>query len=348
MQTKQTIIKAEDLADALMVSVEQLYSYCDIFDKDPDDEWALNEGEHFVWINKSLKVRSFTEAGAVELAKYVEKEIDGKSILRKIKKLINQKHARLIRSLVIARVSEAAIADGAIEIRGGKPFVTTRHTRHILRIHRRQDILNTAFEHEIRGLSGRSPMVEGLHFSRYPDDSQRYYSADGIQRLSMALQVICKSRSTKSWNQAVEGSIYKALEAVAKPLLIEDKLLTSVVRLAKNKNKQSCELTNRKRTRINRHFELAVHHLFDSSNYRYLRTELNNLIAVDAKLHRDFHQWNGGHSKSCTPEDFLKWIEIYADDIFGDLDDPVARQAEAMANVRKRISMLRPIVDSRS
>lgn len=38
---KRTTLRAEDLADALMVSVEDIYAYCDIFDQDPDDEWAL-------------------------------------------------------------------------------------------------------------------------------------------------------------------------------------------------------------------------------------------------------------------------------------------------------------------
>lgn len=344
---RRSTIRAEDLADALMVSVEELYSYCDFFDKDPDDEWTLNEGEHFVWINKSLGSRSFTEAGAVQLAKYVEREVDSKSLLRKIKKLFNRKHARLVQSLVLARVSEAGILDGAIEIRGGKPFVTTRHTRHILRLHRRQDILNAAFEHEMRGLSGRAPMADGLHFVQYPDDTHRYYSADGIQRLSMALQVVCASRSTKSWNEAVEGSIYKALDAVSRPLLLEDRLLSNAIRMAKTKAGRRCEITHRTRTRVNPHFELAVHHLFDSASHRYLRSELNNLIAIDAKLHSDFHQWNGGFSKPCTPESFLTWIEQHADDIFANIDDPIARQADVVANVKRRIAMLRPIVTSR-
>jgi hypothetical protein len=345
---KRTTLRAEDLADALMVSVEDIYAYCDIFDQDPDDEWALNEGEHFVWINKSLRARSFTEAGAVELAKYVEREVDSKSFLRKIKKIFVRKHARLVKSLVVARVSEAAVVDGAMVIRGGKPFVSTRQTREILRLHRRQDILKAAFEHEMRGLSGRAPMADGIHFSQYPDDDQRFYSADGIQRLSMALQVVCTSRSTRSWNEAVADSIFKALDAVARPLLIEDKLLTAAVWASKVRAGHRCELTHRSKSKFNLQFSLAAHHLFDAASHRYLKAEANNLIAIDSRLHDDFHQWNGGRSKPCTPEDFLAWIELHADDIFSNLDDPIGRQADAVANIKRRIEMLRPIVNSRN
>ena len=49
-QPKSTLISAEQLADILRVGVKDIYRFCDFFYEDPDDDWALNENEHFIYI----------------------------------------------------------------------------------------------------------------------------------------------------------------------------------------------------------------------------------------------------------------------------------------------------------
>lgn len=300
-KTIPQLIQAEDLAEILRVSLEDLYSYCDYFDQDQEDDWELIEDEHFVWTNKKHGARAFTHAGAIELAKYVETQIDRKNPLRRLIKIfIDRKQKQFVSALVMTRVSEVGAITGAIQIRNGHAFISTRQTRYILRLHTRQDILQRAVEYEQRGDSGRAPMRDGTHFINIPDEPHRLYSAEGIKRLSMGLQHICKSRATRSWNSAVEGSILQTVKEVAKPLLLDDKELKRAVQAAKTKAKQRCEITGKQKGRENLNFQLAVHHLYDSNSHTFLRCEPSNLIAINAQLHDAFHAWMGGTRKRCS------------------------------------------------
>jgi len=339
------LIQAEDLAMILRVNLESLYAYCDFFDQDQTDNWELVEGEHFVWANKKHGVRAFTHTGAIELAKYVETEVDNKNPLRKfVKTFIDRKQAQFVRALVMTRVSAVGSINGAIQIHNGRPFVTTRQTRYILRLHTRQDVLRRAIEHEQKGDSGRAPMKAGTHFITTPDEEHPLYSAEGIKRLSMGLQNVCKSRATRSWNSAVEGSIFKTIKEVAKPLLLDDKELKRAVQAAKTKAKQRCEITGQKKSKLNPSLQLAVHHLYDSKSHAFLRCESINLIVINAQLHDAFHAWMGGTKKSCSGEDLLQWLQMNSDEIFRNCDDPISQQAMAITTLQQRLKILLPAV----
>ncbi len=348
-QPKSTLISAEKLADILRVSVKDIYRFCDFFDEDPDDDWALNVQEHFIYINKKHGARKFTKAGALELAKYVEETVDKKSPWRKlIKTFFDRRHKKYVRSCVMERVADIGGLKKGVTIHSGKAFVNTQQTRYILRLANRQDLLKAALEHEQRGEEhGRPPMKHDDHFIDLPDETGLSYSANGIKRLSMALQSICKSRSTKSWNSAVSESILQTLKEVSKPLIADNKKLSEITKLAKKKAKQYCEVTKRKKSNTNLDFSLTAHHLYDKSNYDFFQYEINNVIAIDSKLHNAFHSWMGGFNKSCTAEDFLKWLKVQSDEIFEGCDDEVTQEAAAIANIKRRIQLLRPVLDAR-
>ena len=346
---KSTLISAEDLADILRVKPKDIYQYCKFFDQDPNDEWVLNEEEHFFYINKKLGARKFTKAGALELAKYVEETVDINNPWRKIvKTFFDRRHKKYVRSCVMERVADVGGVKKGMSIQNGRAFVNTQKTRYILRLANRQDLLNSALEYEQRGEEhGRPPMKTGHHFIDEPDETGLSYSAEGIKRLSMALQNICKSRSTKSWNSAVSESILQTLKEVSKPLIADSKKLAQITKLAKNKSKQYCEVTKRKKSNTNLDFSLTAHHLYDKSTYDFLQYEINNVIAIDSKLHIAFHSWMGGFNKSCTAEDFLQWLKIQSDEIFDGCDDEVAQEAAAIANIKRRIQLIRPALDIR-
>lgn len=192
-------------------------------------------------------------------------------------------------------------------------------------------------------------MRKGIHFIELPDEPHPLYSAEGIKRLSMGLQAVCASRSTKSWNSAVEDSIFQTLKEVAKPFLLDDKELNRAKQRAKSKAGQRCEITNNKKdSDTNPRFQLEVHHLYDSRTYPFLRYELTNLIAMDGLLHERFHQWMGGTRKSCTGDDLLQWLMENAHEIFGDSKKSLTQQAAAMANLHRRMQILRPAVNARN
>ena len=55
----------------------------------------------------------------------------------------------------------------------------------------------------------------------------------------------------------------------------------------------------------------------------------------------------GGFNKSCTAEDFLTWIKAQSHEIFEGCDDEVAQEAAAIANIKRRIQILKPALDLR-
>jgi hypothetical protein len=69
---KHEMLSAEETASILNIPVRRLYKICNAFDARSDDQWDLNEGEHFEWLSKSNRTRRFHEEGAMALAKYLQ------------------------------------------------------------------------------------------------------------------------------------------------------------------------------------------------------------------------------------------------------------------------------------
>ena len=344
----RTDVKIADvnLAKIFKISIEKFDAICEsLIHESNESDWHLNEGEHFQVTNQAHNARSFTPEGVILLAKYVEEEIDGRNIFRKIVSLIDRSRAKLVQALVITRVSD--LCENAdqknIIIRNGRAFVTTRETRRILRLHTRQDILEKARRYEQRGDSGRAPMQPNKHFLQVPDYKHELYSADGIKRLSMGLQSVCKSKTTKTWNKAVERTIYQALNEVAMPYLLEDKKLARVMNTAKNLAGNTCELTGSKTCKATPNVELCSHHLYDKTSYPGASQELVNIIVIDKIWHKKFHEHMGGTGKSCTPEDFKDWVLAYSHEIYADSEFSINYQAKAINSINKRIKMLSPL-----
>ena len=342
-------ISAEALAKALKIKLEKLYDICDQLKACADEEeWHINEGEHFKILNKKLGTLAFTPEGVIQLAKYTEEEIDNKNLLRKIISLIDRSREKLVQSLVINRVADLCNQNQSkqnkILISNGKAFVTTRETRRILRLHTRQDILEKARNYEQRGDSGRAPMQPHKHFILSPDYKHELYSAEGIKRLSMGLQAVCKSKTTKTWNKAVESTIFQALGHATKGLILEDKELTKSINMAKKLANHKCEITGTSKSKTTPSIELCGHHLYDKTHYPLLSRELKNIIIIERSLHKNFHEHMGGNQKQCTAEDFLAWLKINTSEIYGQSDQKIEQQTKAILNLNQRIKMLSALI----
>ena len=342
-------ISAEVLAKSLKIKKERLYDICEkLIACTNEDEWNIKEDEHYKVLNKKLGTLSFTPEGVIQLAKYTEEEIDNKNILRKVITLIDRCRDKLVQSLVIGRVADLCSQNqgnrNKILISNGKAFVTTRETRRILRLHTRQDILVKARNYEQRGNSGRAPMQPNKHFLISPDHKHELYSAEGIKRLSMGLQAVCKSKTTKTWNKAVESTIFQALGQVTKGLILEDKELTKSINIAKKLANSKCELTDVGKNKINPDIELCGHHLYDKTHYPQLSRELKNIIIIEKSLHKNFHEHMGGNQIQCTAEDFLEWLKINAGEVFGQSDQKIELQTRAILNLNQRIKALKALI----
>ena len=79
------------LAKTFKISIEKFDAICEsLIHESNESDWHLNEGEHFQVTNHVHNARSFTPEGVILLAKYVEDEIDGRNIFRKIISLIDR------------------------------------------------------------------------------------------------------------------------------------------------------------------------------------------------------------------------------------------------------------------
>ena len=73
------LLTDKETAKILGKRIDRLYKDVDFFDKYDDDEWELNEGEHFEFVARTgvIKERRFYEEGVEALARYYEKDQSG-------------------------------------------------------------------------------------------------------------------------------------------------------------------------------------------------------------------------------------------------------------------------------
>ena len=57
--------------------------------------------------------------------------------------------------------------------------------------------------------------------------------------------------------------------------------------------------------------KLVSHHLFSYSTHPDLRNDDANGVCLCVNCHKDFHDWNGGAVKACTPDDYSNWMKEY-------------------------------------
>ena len=83
--------------------------------------------------------------------------------------------------------------------------------------------------------------------------------------------------------------------------------------LAKQRDKRTCVITKRNRNKEDKIF-LVAHHLYSKQHYRHLAESVDNLITLCHEVHEQFHGWNGGYAKSCTPDDLIRFVQqVYPD-----------------------------------
>ncbi|MBP0016497.1 MAG: hypothetical protein J7647_02940 [Cyanobacteria bacterium SBLK] len=63
--------------------------------------------------------------------------------------------------------------------------------------------------------------------------------------------------------------------------------------------------------------QVAAHHLYSAADSPHLAANLDNLITIQVRIHREFHSWMGGSQKPCTLDDFLDFLHDCYDDAPG-------------------------------
>ena len=93
-KTSRFTIKEKELAEALEIKPERLDEIIAFFDSDPHDEWELRENDHFIYLNRTLRERLFSQLGAFAIAKYMD-TIEEKTLLSRIVEFITRHKERL-------------------------------------------------------------------------------------------------------------------------------------------------------------------------------------------------------------------------------------------------------------
>lgn len=170
-------IREAELATALEITHQELDKVIQFFDSDPNDQWELCENDHFIYLNKSLNERLFSEQGAYAIAKYMDEKAT-KSIWERIVEFITG-HKEKIRNAFISRKIQDN--SSSLTVKNNRHFLSKKDVVNILcTSHAR---LNKAFD-EIQ----KSPDPMKIYEDFDDIDGVRYYSLSGFYKLSQHLE----------------------------------------------------------------------------------------------------------------------------------------------------------------
>ena len=314
---KEILLSDEETAKVLGIRINKLYGICDFFDEDEEDEWDLIEGEHFEWQRKDVGKRRFYEAGAVAIAKYLQ-EAETSSFLGeifdKIIEVFTHRRQKIRQHLVRRRVSiefssldDACIVENLVFLARPKAIriLETNGKGLNYAIRRIQD--NTSLDEQ-------GQLEPGVHFDNI--NNVQHWSQRGIARVAADMSHNHEKRSRKSrkaWTETVFEEIENAIQEQRKYLESSEARIQKAIEKAKRLAQNKCQVTLQKRTATNP-FDLHTHHLFDKRTRPDLADVIDNLLVMNAEIHKGFHLWHG--SESCEPKHFIDYLLHVEDDKF--------------------------------
>lgn len=305
-------ISDERLANLLEISLEELYEIIQFFDSNSNQatskNWTLEENKEFIYVNRTLGTRCFSEQGAFAIARYKDCH-DDINWIEKVKEWIT-KHRQKVRQAFVRQNIYQNI--GSLVTKNDRYFISRPDTKDILRTSNGK--LKYAFEAIQRS---KKPLEIGVDFEEI--NGNRYYSLNALYRFSQALayqdrhlkepdasSVALNEKHRQDWCSTVEEVGKEVFTRIQKE---DRKELDRTVRYVKNtRDKQTCQVTGKKRSASRPNITLTVHHLFSKEHYPAIQADPDNLITVESTLHENFHAWNGGTSVPCTIDDFIQFL----------------------------------------
>lgn len=296
-------ITEKQLSEALEISLEKLEEIITIFDADKDDEWELTENYHFVYLNKSLQERLFSEQGAYAIAKYID-EHSPKNLWTIITEFITKHKEKLRNAFINQKILENC---SSLTVRNNRHFLSKKDVVSIFcTSHAR---LNKAFE-DLQKSNTPLKMYEDFD----DIDGVKYYSLNGFYQLSRHLSQQLTVKDRRGWCGAVEIVGQKTLKMIINAENAKQKRIEQAKRFANKRDGNCCQITGHKYDKHNKSVNITAHHLYSQKDYPHLAENPDNLITLTQEIHQDFHSWNGGTKKPCTPDDLIKFVkELYPD-----------------------------------
>lgn len=308
-------IREAELASALKITRQELDKIITFFDSDPNDQWELRENDHFIYINKSLNERLFSEQGVYAIAKYISEQgayaiakyIDEKapkSIWARITEFITR-HKEKIRNASIRRKIQENCS--SLTVKNNRHFLSEKDVVNILCTSPAR--LNKAFDEVQRSLD---PMKIYEDFDEI--DGVRCYSLSGFYKLSQHLAKKLTARNRRTWCEAIEVVGKKTFKLIIDEQTSLQQRINSAMDKAKRRDGKRCQITHIERDKSNKAVNIVVHHIYSKEHYPHLAACQDNLITLTQEVHNDFHVWNGGFQKPCTVEHLIEFVnELYPD-----------------------------------
>ncbi len=292
-------IGADELAKGLGLSLERLYEIVEFFDQDSKDEWELKEGEHFIWLIKASKTRTFSEFGAFSIAKYLD-ATQKQSPWVKFKEFVFGHKAKLRKAFIREKILNNS---SSFLVRNSRGFLSKRDSVNIFVTSYAR--FNQAFT-DIQ--TSEMPLRIGDDFDDIEGD--RYYSAPGLFRISQLLATELKSQDRRDWCAEVTVSGSKIIKILLDEQLAIKNRINASKAVARKRDKHQCQVTGQQ-TKPAKPINLAVHHIFCCNYYPQLATSPENLITMTESIHKDFHAWNGGSHACCTADKLIEFLSVH-------------------------------------
>jgi len=304
------LLTDKETANLLGITLAKLYSIVSYFDLHDDDEWELQEGEHFEYASgksKSTSARLFYEEGVMALAAY-RKEKSGSNIFSFVKELfleaITRRKAKMRQILVERRIIQETLNGDGVLIANDLIFLHRSKVINVLKTNGKG--LNNSRKRQLgaNDYMGIEPLKKGVHFDEF--DGLEHWSQKGIGRLAIDMAANSSVNKTrKAWLSAVSEVVEPCLEHRKKFLESFDAHVSKAIEAAKKLANGRCAITNRSQ-RQTTDFQLDGHHLFDQKTRKDLATKQENILVLEHKIHLEFHAWHG--KEACTPHDFLAFL----------------------------------------
>lgn len=296
-------IKEIDLAAILEISHQELNEIVNFFDSNPNDEWELKEDYHFVYANRSMGSRLFSEQGAYAIARYKD-ETSQRSWWEAIKEFITNHKKKIRNAFINQKIQENS---SSLTIRNNRHFLSKKDVTSILCTSYAR--LNKAFN-DIQKSSSPLKIYEDFD----DIDGDRYYSLAGFYRISNHLGQSLTVKDRRGWCEAIEIVGKKTFKLIIDQQAARDQEIQSAMKKIKTKDKKTCQITGKKHDVYNPSVNIVAHHIYSKEHYPHLASCLDNLITLSQEVHTEFHTWNGGFQKSCTADDLIHFVnELYPD-----------------------------------
>lgn len=302
-KTSGFTIREAELASALEITHQELDEIITFFDADPNDQWELRENDHFIYLNKSLNERLFSEQGAYAIAKYMD-ETEAKSIWERIIDFIT-KHKEKIRNAFISRKIQENCS--SLTVKNNRHFLSKKDVLNILCTSPAR--LNKAFDELQRS---QDPMKIYEDFDEI--NGVRHYSLSGFYKLSQHLSKVLTIKDRRGWCQAIEIVGRKTFKLIVDEQAARQKKIKSAMDAAKKRDHNCCQITGKKHDKYNPTVNIVAHHIYSKEYYPHLAACQDNLICLTQTVHTEFHTWNGGFQKPCTVDQLIEFVnELYPD-----------------------------------